>query len=169
MPQLIAALPRAPLLAHRPVRVLSHPAELADSWDQLAVGSGSPMHHYAWVSACAETFSTQADLQVVVVGTPERPLAIAPLIRRRSALPRLELLGVRGLHEPMDFIYKNPAAVTTLVEALAQRGLPLLLERVPAESTTVAVAKQTWRGRGVVICRAAPGTPWIELDRLCGE
>ena len=151
------------------IEVLPDLTDLAASWDQVAVGSGSPMHHYAWVSACAETFSTQADLQVVVVGTPERPLALAPLIRRRSALPRLELLGVRGLHEPMDLIYKNPAAVTALVEALAQLGLPLLLERVPSESTTVAIAKQTWRGRGVVICRAAPGTPWIELDRLWGE
>src|SRR5207245_8574089 len=91
MPQLTAALPRAPLLAHRPVRVLSHPAELADSWDQLAIGSGSPMHHYAWVSACAELFSKPGDVHLVVLGSPEDPAAIAPLVRAHGPVPRLEL------------------------------------------------------------------------------
>ena len=152
-----------------PIEILSDLTELAASWDQLAVGSGNPMHYYAWVSACAEAFSTATDLQVVLVGPRERPLAIAPLIRRRSGLPRLELLGVGTLHEPMDLIYKNPAAVASLVEAVAHLGLPVFLERVPAESSTVAMAKQAWRGRGVVVCRAAPGTPWIALDRRWRE
>src|SRR6266536_2917481 len=165
-PATTALLEGAPAPPMR-TEVLSDLTELAPSWDQVAMGY--PMHHYAWVSACAEAFSTPTDLRVVVVGPREQPLAIAPLIRRRSGLPRLELLGVRGLHEPMDLIYKNPAAVASLVEAVAHLGLPVFLERVPAESSTVAMAKQAWRGRGVVVCRAAPGTPWIALDRRWRE
>src|SRR5438128_4117997 len=147
-------------------KVQSDLAQLADSWDRLAAGSGSPLHHYAWVSACAETFAATTELQVVVVGTPQRPVAMAPLIMRRSRFPRLELLGARELHEPTDLVYKNPAEVTAqaLAGALAQLDLPLFLERVPAESSTVSAVKQVWRSRGVVICRPALGCPWIELN-----
>src|SRR5919198_3254580 len=122
-----------------PTEIVSDLADLAAAWDQLAVGSGSPMHHYAWVSACAETLSPPTRLEAVIAGTRERPIAIAPLIKRRSGLPRLELLGVRRLHEPMDLIYRNSAGVAALAEALTQLGLPVFLERVPAESFTVAV------------------------------
>src|SRR5256712_12744411 len=163
MPQLTAARPRAPLLAHRPVRVLSHPAELADSWDQLAIGSGSPMHHYAWVSACAELFSKPGDVHLVVLGSPEDPAAIAPLVRAHGPVPRLELLGLRHLHEPTDFVYRDAGAAAALAAAVAPLGLPLFLERVPAESATVSALKTAWRGRGVVVSRPALGCPFLEL------
>src|SRR5437867_1648117 len=163
MPQLTAALPRAPLLAHRPVRVLSHPAELADSWDQLAIGSGSPMHHYAWVSACAELFSKPGDVHLVVLGSPEDPAAIAPLVRAHGPVPRLELLGLRHLHEPTDFVYRDAGGAAALAAAVARLGLPLFLERVPAESATVSALKTAWRGRGVVVSRPALGCPFLEL------
>ncbi len=143
--------------------------ELADSWDLVAAGSGSPIQHYAWVSACAEAFATASDLRVFVVGPHERPVALAPLIRRSGALPRLELLGVRELYEPMDLVYQSPAAATTLAGVLALVGLPLLLQRVRADSPTVSAMKVAWRGSGVVICRPALGSPWIALDDRWGE
>src|SRR2546422_8810326 len=163
MPQLTAARPRAPLLAHRPVRVLSHPAELADSWDQLAIGSGSPMHHYAWVSACAELFSKPGDVHLVVLGSPEDPAAIAPLVRAHGPVPRLELLGLRHLHEPTDFVYRDAGAAAALAAAVAPLGLPLFLERVPAESATASALETAWLGRGAVGSRPALGCPFLEL------
>src|SRR5438034_2704051 len=120
---------------HQQPTVFSRLTELAGSWDQLAVGSGSPTHHYAWVSAYADIASTSSDLHLVVVGPPQRPVAIAPLIMRRRGGGRLEQLGVRELHEPMDLIYRSAADLTALAEAMAQLGLPLWLERVPAESS----------------------------------
>src|SRR5437773_6533040 len=69
---------------HQQPTVFSRLTELAGSWDQLAVGSGSPTHHYAWVSAYADIASTSSDLHLVVVGPPQRPVAIAPLIMRRG-------------------------------------------------------------------------------------
>src|SRR3989475_6030948 len=163
MPQLTAALPRAPLLAHHRVRVLPRPAELADSWDQLAIGSGSPMHHYAWVSACAELFTKPGDVHLVVLGSPEDPAAIAPLVKQHGPVPRLELLGLRHLHEPTDFVYRDAGAAAALAAAVAPLGLPLFLERVPAESATVSALKTAWRGRGVVVSRPALGCPFLEL------
>src|SRR5436309_1543455 len=150
---------------HQQPTVFSRLTELAGSWDQLAVGSGSPTHHYAWVSAYADIASTSSDLHLVVVGPPQRPVAIAPLIMRRRGGGRLEQLGVRELHEPMDLIYRSAADLTALAEARAQLGLPFWLERVPAESSTVSVVTNVWRSRGIVVCRPAPGCPWIALDR----
>ena len=158
-------------VSRAPAGVLSDLTELADSWDLVAAGSGSPMQHYAWVSACAEAFSTGSDLRIFVVGPHERPLAVAPLIRRSGALTRLELLGVRELFEPTDLVYQSPAAATTLASVLAHTGLPLFLERVRADSPTVSAMKLAWRwrGSGVVICRPALGSPWIALDDRWGE
>src|SRR2546428_512675 len=136
------------------ISVLSGLDQLANSWDQLAAGSGSPMQQYAWGSACAETLSRPSELHLVVVGPLQRPVAIAPLIRRQGELPRLELLGLRELHEPMDFVYREAADVAMLAEAVAQLGLPLFLERVPAESLTVSAVKHVYGRYAVAACRA---------------
>lgn len=126
------------------------------------------MHSYAWVRAWAETFVTAERLHLVVVGSPERPVALAPLIRRTHGVPRLELVG-REVHEPMDLVYKQPADVMMLAARLLEFRLPLLLARVPADSPTVQAVHAAWRGRGVVICRPALGLPWIALDRRWAE
>ena len=163
---LTLALPAAG--GHQQPTVLSRLPDLAGSWDQLAIGSGSPTHHYAWVSACVDIISRSSDLHLVVVGSPQRPVAIAPLVTRRRGGGRLEQLGVRELHEPMDLIYKSTADVTTLAEAMAHLGLPVSLGRLPAESSTVAAMTEVWRGRGIVVRRPAAGCPWIALDpRWC--
>ena len=109
---LTLALPAAG--GHQQPTVLSRLPDLAGSWDQLAIGSGSPTHHYAWVSACVDIISRSSDLHLVVVGSPQRPVAIAPLVTGRRGDGRLEQLGVRELHEPMDLIYKSAADVTDL-------------------------------------------------------
>ena len=163
-PALEAALPRRERTGSR-----SRLSELAECWDRLAVGSGSPMQHYAWVSACAETVCTPSDLQIIRVGVPRRPVGLAPLVLRRHGVARLESLGVRELHEPMDLVYRTPADAITLAHALAELGLPLSLPRVPAASPTVSAIRDAWRGRGLVVCRPAPGCPWIPLDRGWGE
>lgn len=163
------SIPHAGRASRGQIHVLSGFNELEESWEHSGPGSGGPTQHHAWVSACAETLSIPSELHVVVVGSLERPLAIAPLIKRQGELPRLELLGQRELHEPMDFVYRDAAVVRTLAEALARSGLPLFLQRVPAESSTVSAIKEAWRGRRVVICRPALGCPLLMLDRRWTE
>jgi CelD/BcsL family acetyltransferase involved in cellulose biosynthesis len=160
----------APVAAPRgQTSILSRLDQLADSWDQVAAGWCSPMQQYAWVSACTETLSAPCEVYVVVVGSLERPVAMAPLIQRQGELPRLELPGVRELYEPMDFVYREAGDVATLAKAVAQLGLPLFLRRIPAESLTVSAVKQAWHHSGVVICRPAPGCPFLVLDRRWTE
>jgi len=137
---------------------------LASAWDAVAVGCGSPLHHYAWVRTCADRFSTRSNLCVVVAGDPRQPVAMAPLIRRYDGPSYLEPLGVRELHEPMDLIYRHPADALALTTAVAALGLPLSLPRIRADSPTISAVREAWRNRGVVICRPRTGWPWIELD-----
>src|SRR5262245_37080014 len=141
---------------------------LADAWDRLAAAqAGGPMQYAAWAQAYAEMGAApERALHVVVVGAPQ-PTAIASLVRRRGGHGRLELLGVQELYEPLDFLYATPAALDPLADALVRLGVPLFLERLPADSPVVAALQRAYRGRGVVLCRPMPewpGSPWIPLD-----
>lgn len=136
---------------------------LAEAWSALAAASGSPVQDFVWARACAESFGSSQELQVVVAGPEKRPRAIAPLVLR-GPLSRLELLGVKELSEPADLLYRDETALTELAAALAARRLPLLLERVPDGEAVAAALRRAYRGRGLVVAHRAPSAPYILLD-----
>jgi Acetyltransferase (GNAT) domain len=138
--------------------------KLADSWDLLAGKSGSPMGQFAWAGAWAETFAADYELHLVGVRGAAELTAIAPLVRRLHGGTRLELLSVNELFEPMDFLYATPAALLPLTDALARLSLPLFLQSIPADSPVVGALQRSYRGRGLVICRPAPGCRRIPLN-----
>lgn len=139
-------------------------SRLAPAWSPLSARSGNPMLGYAWAAACAETFTTGRQLHVVVQQTPEGLRAVAPLVSRQDGIPRLELLGVDELYEPMDFLFEEPAALSPLIAMLARSRTPLVLKRVLAPSPLVARLQQTYRWDGLMLTRQARGAPWIPLD-----
>src|SRR3989442_5200218 len=57
--------------------------QLAAAWNRLARKSGSPIEQYIWAKACAEALGDRYNPYVLVVGPPDRPVAIAPLARRQ--------------------------------------------------------------------------------------
>src|SRR2546425_12460084 len=73
------------------------------------------------VSACAELFTKPGDVHLVVLGSPEDPAAIAPLVKQHGPVPRLELLGLRHLHEPTDFVYRDAGAAAALAARSEER------------------------------------------------
>jgi CelD/BcsL family acetyltransferase involved in cellulose biosynthesis len=137
---------------------------LADAWDHLARKSGSPIEQYIWVKACAEALGDRYSPYVLVVGPPDRPIAIAPLARRRRPLAPLELLGVHELREPMDFLYANASAAASLIRVLAELQAPLSLKRFPAHSFGLAAVGNAYRKRGLVLSRDAGACPYIPLE-----
>jgi CelD/BcsL family acetyltransferase involved in cellulose biosynthesis len=138
--------------------------QLADAWDRLAKKSGSPIDQYIWAKACVEALGDRYSPYVLAVGPPDRPIAIAPLARRRRPLAPLELLGVHELREPMDFLYANAAAAASLVRVLAELRAPLSLKRFPAHSFCLAAVATSYRKRGLVLSRDAGACPYIRLD-----
>src|SRR5688572_16309792 len=101
-------------------QTLENLEQLAESWDLLVGTSGSPMGHYAWARAWADTFAAEYDLHVVALRGPSELSAIAPLVRRKRRGTYLELLSVNELDEPMDFLYATPSALGPLTDTLVQ-------------------------------------------------
>lgn len=136
--------------------------QLAGVWDSLAATPASPMQQYIWARACAEAFDDR--LQIVAVGPAAHPVALAPLVKRGGVVSRLEMLGVRELYEPMDFLYDDPSHLSTLAEALAEMGAVLCLGRLPADSPVIAALRKAYRLRGWVHTLPAASYPYISLN-----
>jgi CelD/BcsL family acetyltransferase involved in cellulose biosynthesis len=132
-------------------------AELAAAWDRLS-GRGAPMQHYIWARACAEVFGGRP--HVVAVESLGEVVAIAPLVRRGVAR-KLEFMGVAELYEPLTFLYADVSALDVLVQSIAALGMPLDLQRMPAESR-VLQALQEW-SRGLVRAASTEACAYIEL------
>jgi len=153
------ALPTGPGRVIRDVTALD---ALAEAWDALAAPAVCPMQQYAWARACAATFTRRRELHVVAVNEAAG-LAVAPLVRSRDAVGRVEFLGALELDEPADVLAADTASLALLAEALVRSGHPLLLKRLPAESPLVPALLEAYRGRGFVVRRRLAGFPWIPL------
>jgi CelD/BcsL family acetyltransferase involved in cellulose biosynthesis len=148
----------------RIIRDLRDLDALAGSWDSLASAAGSPTQHFIWSRICAEAFDHAGALHMMAVGRGEHATAIAPLIKRKGFIPRLESIGVCELYEPMDFVYSDVSSLAALADDLAGQGTSLLLRRLPADSPVIAAVQAAYRRRGWVYVKPVDPYPYIELD-----
>lgn len=121
------------------------------------------MQHGSWARAWGETFGANARLHAIAVGPHRRPRAIAPMVWRRGAVARLEMLGARELHEPMDFLYADPLALPCLADALVASGAAVQLPRIPANSAVIPALQRAYRKRGLVYISPGDACPYIVL------
>jgi CelD/BcsL family acetyltransferase involved in cellulose biosynthesis len=153
----------------RIIRGLRDLDALAGSWDALASAAGSPTQHFIWSRVCAEAFDHAGALHMMAVGRGDHATAIAPLIKRKGFIPRLESIGVFELYEPMDFVYSDASSLAALADDLAGQGTPLLLRRLPADSPVIAAVQAAYRRRGWVYVKPVDPYPYIELDAAWTE
>ncbi|MBI1761487.1 MAG: GNAT family N-acetyltransferase [Acidobacteria bacterium] len=144
-------------------------ARLADGWHALESSEGSPTQHFIWAQAYHQTYGQEAQVQVLTIGPANAPEALAPLVRRPGVLPRLELLGVHELCEPLDLLFDGQDALDALAEGLINLGQPLWLERLPADSPVITALERAYHRRGLVHRSAAESYPRIPLDRSWRE
>ena len=143
--------------------------QLSVAWDALLGGaSSSPIQEYIWSRACVAAFDTGRRLRLIAVERGGQLAGIAPLYRRRG-LPRLEILGVRELDEPMDFLYADLDALDHLAQTVAGLSLPLWIRRVPSNSPIIAALQHAYKGRGMVKVSPAEGYPYIALGEGWAE
>ena len=135
---------------------------LARTWDSIGTSMKSPMQHFIWSHACADTFRSEPHF--VVVGSEEQPKALAPLIKRTRMFSHLEMIGARELYEPMDFLYSDRASLDVLARNLVEQRISILLRRVPADSPAIAAIQRAFRRRGVVFIVPENSYPYIELN-----
>ena len=136
---------------------------LEEVWRASTRSAGLPTQEFSWIRACATAFAPPQGLEVVIAEREEH-LAFAALLRRNKGGPRLCLLGLEELFEPMDFAYTDETALAALAGAIARMGLPLYLSRVPAGSPTVRALENAFRGRGVLVKRPGRPCPTLRLD-----
>jgi CelD/BcsL family acetyltransferase involved in cellulose biosynthesis len=137
--------------------------DIALFWRALEGAMTSPIQQYLWSESCCATLPLDGKLHLVVVKTGSRAGAIAPLVRAKGVLGRLEHLGVIVLREPTDLLFSDSVALKNLANALVKLGSPLFLDRIPADSPTIAAIQEAYRGRGLVVLRPAHPHPRILL------
>jgi len=115
--------------------------EIAPFWRMLERDTASPIQQYLWSESCCATLPLDGKIHFFVAKTGSQTGAIAPLFRTKSVLGRLEHLGVKVLREPADLLFSDPVALQSLANALVKLGSPLFLDRIPADSPTVAAAQ----------------------------
>jgi CelD/BcsL family acetyltransferase involved in cellulose biosynthesis len=155
--------------AHTPVvRRLTQPETLAaelPEWTPLTLGARAitPMQTRPWVVACAQSFVQNDKLNVILIADAGGVAAVAPLVRRTSFPAINELLGVRELSEPSDFIFRDETALAALTDVLSRESIPLLVHRMPAASPSLAALRTGFRGKGIVVSRPGNNCPHLAL------
>jgi len=139
--------------------------DIAPFWQALEGEITSPIQQHLWSESCCATLPLDGELHFVVVKTGQQTGAIAPLVRAKGVLGRLEYIGVKILREPTDLVFSDPVALKNLAHALLKLGSPLFLDRIPADSPTVAAIRDAYRGRGLVRIRRAQPYPRILLHQ----
>lgn len=142
------------------------PAQPQDDWRTVAPAIRRPTESGEWWAACCTALPGAGRPRLFAVRDGQQCLALAPLARPPGFLPRLESIGVRQLHEPMDFVYASTEALAALCEQLAGQPLAIDLPRVPADSPLVALLPRVFRRRGYV--RVCAVTPYPRLDIEAG-
>jgi CelD/BcsL family acetyltransferase involved in cellulose biosynthesis len=146
------------------VRIHTKLEGLTRAWNSIGTAMNSPMQHFIWSHACAETLRSGGTPQFVVIGSDDHPKALAPLIKRKRVFPRLEMIGVKELYEPMDFLYSDHASLDVLARNLVNQRITILLRRLPADSPAISAIQRAFRRRGVVRILPVHPYPYIELN-----
>jgi CelD/BcsL family acetyltransferase involved in cellulose biosynthesis len=137
--------------------------DTAPFWRVLEGDIATPIQKCLWSESCCATLPLEGKLHFVVVRTGSQTGAIAPLVRANGVLGRLEHLGVKILREPTDLVFSDRVVLKNLTNALVKLGSPVFLDRIPADSPTVAAIQEAYRGRGLILLRPAQPYPRILL------
>jgi CelD/BcsL family acetyltransferase involved in cellulose biosynthesis len=146
------------------VRSLQAFVALAAEWDALAAAHRQPLVEHDWYLSCAETLHAEAELRIVLVREGGALIAAAPLAaHREGGIERLEILGMRVLHEPSGLLYRDEAALRTLIRAVTALRRPLMLQRVDRGGPIERVARETVGWRGCVLAHDTGPTVRLPL------
>jgi CelD/BcsL family acetyltransferase involved in cellulose biosynthesis len=135
------------------------------AWEALAATAATlPSQDAPWTLASLAAFPGKAN--VIERRGPDGCEAVAPLVRRGTML---ELPACAETGEPVDFLAASPEAAARLADDVRASGLPLLLERVPTDSPTVAALRDAFGAGASFRASEKVGFPTISLDERWAE
>lgn len=141
-------------------------ADIAPSvWDNVVPPPARrPMHLWHWAAAALDAYGARDEARVIVVGDPDAPAALVPLMRRPGPARWHSLIGNEG--GAAELPCRADAHLPDAARALVRFGAPVTLGDYPAQSPLLPALKQAARGRALILSRTAatPLTPWLDLD-----
>jgi hypothetical protein len=152
-------------MSHASARVVDFSSFSLAAWESVAPERRTPMQQYIWVRAAAETLSAGRPVQVVTVGSVDKPQALAPLAVSITGARRLRLLGAEELSESVEVHYCDEEALVAMAKGLAKLGLPLNFGHYLEDTPFLPALRAAYRGRGLVVAKPLPsrGCPYIIL------
>jgi hypothetical protein len=138
--------------------------DICSAWNDLKTVIPGPVEQLAWWQACIDGLPGVGEAHPFFVSDNGKFLAIAPLALQPGPLPHFELIGVRQLYEPMDFVYSSCHTLAALCEHLARQKIPLDLQRVPRHSPLLEQLRRAFKGRGLLHEGATTPYPFLAID-----
>jgi CelD/BcsL family acetyltransferase involved in cellulose biosynthesis len=159
----------SPKIAAKPRVLVATSLEEVDAlegpWRALDEQVAYPLVQFDWMRAALAVFAADSCPHIVAIVRGDRAVAVAPLMTRRvHGVRRMFLAGVGELFEPADLVAVDEPTRQRLVSAIARTGMPLVLERMPADSPSLAAFRRRFWGRAVIITRPQATSPYITLD-----
>jgi len=139
--------------------------DFRSAWNDLKTATPGPIEQYAWWQACVDDLPGVGLIRPFFINANGKFLAIAPLVLQPGALPRFEMIGVRQLHEPMDFVYSSPETLAALCDKLVRQKIPIDLLRVPQHSPLVEALRRAFKGRGLIHASPTTPSPFLAIDQ----
>jgi CelD/BcsL family acetyltransferase involved in cellulose biosynthesis len=134
----------------------------AREWNDLPQAQDNPLLTADWYGAAAH--SLDASIEILTVRRHGALVGVAPLgVDKRAGVSRLQPLGVRALHEPSGFSYRDVDALEALCESLIDRRRPFILQRMPWRGPSCSALARAAQGRGVFHELATPSAPIVKF------
>ena len=132
------------------VRSIQQLESLREAWDALSAPFQSPLLDHDWFASSAAAFHRDEDLRILATWDGRTLTGVAPLVRERG---RLVVLGGSYLHEPTDWLFSSDQALDELVELALQVGEPIILQRMPVNSSASSALSRLSRRRALSVVR----------------
>lgn len=145
-------------------------SRIGAEWNALASRSEFPLLRHEWFLSCAEAFSEEKKLRIVLVRSQGNIVAIAPLaIIRKKGIEYLELLGSSFLDEPCDLLYDNYQSLKLLLNAILKLKRPFYFHKIPYNSLVVKALSNLSIFKGLLIKRVASSTAYVPINSSWSE
>lgn len=139
-------------------------------WDAVApAGKRCPRLSHDWTDCAVETDPVGGTIRLVVVGAPDDPMAIVPLVVRPGPLARHQFIA--NTDGAVEIAVRDDAALPALARALVSLPGEVNLFAYPARSRLLGHIAAAARGRAIVVRepQAMPSAPFIDLDESWKE
>lgn len=131
--------------------------EVSDrAWDNAETRYRTPMQSHLWARAYAATLA-KGEIDVVIVGDPSAPRALAAFAKSVCGTGRWTLLGAEDLWESVEVAAQDAEAEEVLAGQLARSSRPLRFGHYPANSSFLQAMTRTARGKALFVRHAVPG------------